>query len=146
MSATGLDVFDKSLQTTNIWLNEMMENLGPDRQLAWHVLGVVLRTLRDRLPPELAAHLGAQLPLLVLGAYYEQYEPERQTQKSRSQEEFLAPITAGNASVRPVNSKDAVHAVFSVLDHHLDPGQAKKVRDALPEDIRRLWPAPSATH
>ena len=32
MSATGLDVFDKTLQTTNIWLDEIMAKLGPDRQ------------------------------------------------------------------------------------------------------------------
>ena len=36
MSATGLDVFDKTLQTTNIWLDEIMAKLGPDRQVAWH--------------------------------------------------------------------------------------------------------------
>ena len=59
MSATGLDVFDKTIQTTNIWLDEIMEDMGPDRQVAWHTLGAVLRTLRDRLPPDLAAHLGA---------------------------------------------------------------------------------------
>ena len=50
MSATGLEVFDKSIQTTNIWLDEIMEDMGPDRQLAWHLLGGVLRTMRDRLP------------------------------------------------------------------------------------------------
>ena len=33
MSATGLDVFDKTLQTTNIWLDEVMSVLGPDRQV-----------------------------------------------------------------------------------------------------------------
>jgi hypothetical protein len=32
MSATGLDVFDKTLQTTNIWLDDIMEVLGPDRR------------------------------------------------------------------------------------------------------------------
>jgi len=42
MSATGLDAFDKTLQTTNIWLDEIMAKLGPDRQVAWHVLGAVL--------------------------------------------------------------------------------------------------------
>jgi uncharacterized protein (DUF2267 family) len=67
MSATGVDVFDKTLQTTNIWLDEIMEEMGPDRQLAWRILGAVLRALRDRLPPDLAAHLSAQLPLLVRG-------------------------------------------------------------------------------
>lgn len=49
MSATGLDVFDKTLQITNIWLDEIMADLGPDRHVAWHTLGAVLRTLRDRL-------------------------------------------------------------------------------------------------
>ena len=29
MSATGLDVFDKTLQTTNIWLKEIAEEIGP---------------------------------------------------------------------------------------------------------------------
>jgi hypothetical protein len=42
MSATGRDVFDKSLQTTNIWL------VGLDRQIAWHVLGASLRAPRDQ--------------------------------------------------------------------------------------------------
>ena len=42
MSATGLEVFDKTLQATNIWLGEIMERLGPDRQVAWKVLSTVL--------------------------------------------------------------------------------------------------------
>jgi hypothetical protein len=42
MSATSLDVFDKTLQTTNIWLNEICDMLGPDRRVAWKVLSVVL--------------------------------------------------------------------------------------------------------
>jgi hypothetical protein len=35
MSATGLHVFDKTFQTTNIWLDEIMAKFGPDRQVAW---------------------------------------------------------------------------------------------------------------
>jgi hypothetical protein len=45
MSNTGLDVFDKTLQTTHIWLDELMQVIGPDRHLAWHVMGVVLPVL-----------------------------------------------------------------------------------------------------
>jgi uncharacterized protein (DUF2267 family) len=92
MAATGLDVFDKTLQTTNIWLDEIMKVIGPDRQVAWHTLGAVLRPLRDRLPLGLAAHLGSQLPLLVRGLYYDQWEPEKQPDKTRSLEEFLERI------------------------------------------------------
>jgi uncharacterized protein (DUF2267 family) len=141
MAATGLDVFDKTLQTTNIWLDEIMEVVGPDRQVAWHALGAVLRTLRDRLTLGLAAHLGSQLPLLVRGLYYDQWEPEDKPDKTRSLEEFLERVGGQLENIRPVNVQEGTRAVFHVLSRHLDRGQTVKVRDALPEDIRRkLWP------
>ena len=36
MSACGVDVFDRTLETTHIWLNEICNDLGPDKQ-AWRV-------------------------------------------------------------------------------------------------------------
>lgn len=140
MAATGLDVFDKTLQTTHIWLDDIMEVVGPDRQVAWHTLAAVLRTLRDRLPLGLAAHLGSQLPILVRGVYYDQWEPEKHPEKTRSLDEFLEGIGRELQNIRPVNVNDATRAVFRVLSHHIDRGQTAKVREALPEDIRRLWP------
>ncbi len=139
MSATGLDVFDKTLQTTNIWLNEIMEEIGPDRQIAWKVLSTVLHKLRDRLPVELAAHLGAQLPLLVRGAYYDQYQPARQPTDCRSADEFAAEVGEWLADVRPVDPDAAIRAVFRVLGRHVAEGQLAKVRDSLPKSIRERW-------
>ncbi len=140
MSATGLDVFDKTLQATHTWLDQITTRIGPDRQLAWRVLGAVLHATRDRLPLELAAHLGAQLPLLVRGLYYDQGQPAQEPLKMRSRDEFLAHVAEGLADIRPVNVAKAAHAVFGVLDHYVDPGQVRKVREALPQDIRELWP------
>jgi len=140
MSATGLDVFDRTLQITNIWLDEMMETLGPDRQGAGRALGAGLRALRDGLPTGLAVDLGAQLPLLVRGIYYDQWAPSEQALKQRSREEFLAHVSDGLKNIRPVNVQDAVTAVFQVLNRHVDPGQRDKVWNALPEDVRALWP------
>jgi uncharacterized protein (DUF2267 family) len=73
--ATGLGVFDRSIHTTTIWLKEISSNLRIDRHSAGHVLGVVVRALRDRLPVEDAAHRAAQIPLVVRGRLYEQYRP-----------------------------------------------------------------------
>jgi uncharacterized protein (DUF2267 family) len=139
MSSTGLDVFDKTLQTTHQWLNEIMETLGPDRQMAWHALGGVLRIIRDRIPLGLAAHLGAQLPLLVRGAYYDQWRPNEQPLNFRSLDEFLSALSAEFRN-RVVDPKDAARCVFQVLNHYVDPGQVEHVRQALPEEVRRLWP------
>lgn len=138
MSATGLDVIDRSLHTTHIWLDEIMEELGPDRQFAWHVLGAVLRCLRDRLTPDLAAHLGAQLPLLVRGTYYDRYRPSKTPEKVRSLDEFLPKIADELSMTRPVNAEDALRVVCRVLDRHIEAGQAHKVWESLPEDIRRV--------
>ncbi|TJW11000.1 MAG: DUF2267 domain-containing protein [Mesorhizobium sp.] len=140
MSATGLEVFDKTLQTTNIWLDEIMADHGPDRRVAWHMLGAVLRTLRDRLQIDLAANLGAGLPLLIRGAYYDRYRPRDLPTGGRSLEDFLQHVTEEMKSTRPVNPAEATKSVFKVLARHVDLGQSAKVRDALPKDIQALWP------
>jgi len=139
MSATGLDVFDKTLQTTNIWLNEIMERIGPDRQVAWKVLSTVLHKLRDRLPLELSAHLGSQLPLLVRGVYYDQFEPAGQPSDCDTPEQFRAEVAEWLSDTRPVDPDDAIRAVFAVLARHVSEGQIVKVRNALPKGIRMLW-------
>jgi uncharacterized protein (DUF2267 family) len=141
MSSTGLDVFDKTLQTTHIWLDELMQEIGPDRQVAWHVLGAVLRAIRDRVSLGLAVHLGSQLPLMVRGVYYDQWHAPGQAVENppRTLEAFLEPIRQQLANTRPVNVRTATRAVFHVLARHVNAGQIEKVRDALPEDVRALW-------
>lgn len=138
MSATGLEVFDKTIHTTNIWLDEIMAEMGPDRQFAWHVLGAVLRTLRDRLPADLGAHLGAQLPLMVRGAYYDQYQPAILPDKTRSPDEFIARLAEQVKFTRPVDPQDALAVVCAVMARHVDPGQMEKVWHALPAELREL--------
>lgn len=145
MSATGLDVFDKTVQTTNVWLDEIMIDHGPDRRVAWDILGAVLRAVRDRLQPELAAHLAAELPLLVRGAFYDQYRPTALPDKTRTLDEFLERIAGGLKPGRPIDPGDAAKTVFRVLVHHIDLGQSAKVRDALPKEIQALWPSSVGT-
>jgi len=138
MSATGLDVFDKTLQTTNSWLDEISQTLGPDRKLAWKVLSIVLHKLRDRIPVDLSAHLGAELPLLVRGTYYDQFEPSKQP-GDWDLDRFADEVEKGLSGVRPVNPRKAIRAVFSVLSRHVPRGQIAKVQHALPEDLRASW-------
>lgn len=139
MSATGLDVFDRTLKITNIWLGEIMDRLGDDRQVAWKVLSTVLHKLRDRLPIELAAHLGAQLPLLVRGVYYDQFIPSRLPSDCRTPEEFVAEVDEWLGDIRPVDAEDAITVVFGVLARHLSEGQVAKIRSALPIGVQMLW-------
>ncbi|WP_063776651.1 DUF2267 domain-containing protein [Microvirga massiliensis] len=143
MSATGLDVFDETLQATHIWLDELTAELGPDRHVAWHMLGAVLRALRDRLPLELAAPLGSQLPLLIRGIYYDQWRTVGLPSRYRSLEEFLDSVLDHAGASWSVDPQDAAIAVFDVLARHLPEGQIRKLRDSLPAEIRALWSDPA---
>ncbi len=140
MSATGLEVFDKTLHTTNTWLKEIMEALGCDRHVAWHALGAVLRAMRDRIPLELSAHLSAELPLLVRGLFYDQWHPATVPARYRSLDEFLRNVAANLGPTRAADPEDAAIAVFAALSRHLPEGQVEKVRHAMPEDVRDIWP------
>jgi uncharacterized protein (DUF2267 family) len=140
MSANGIDVFDKTLQTTNIWLDEIMEDLGPDRKTAWRVLAIVLQKLRNRLPVGLAANLGAQLPILIRGIYYDQFRPEQLPVECDTMEQFCAEVGEWLRDNRPVNPEQAVQSVFGLLSRHISEGEIGNVVQALPESIRKAWP------
>jgi uncharacterized protein (DUF2267 family) len=144
MSSTGLDVFDETLHKTNTWLKEIAQLLGSDRHRAYQALRAVLHCLRDRLTIDETAQLGAQLPMLVRGIYYEAWHPAGKPEKIRSREEFLARVDAHFGKASPVAPEDAVRAVFGVLGNHVAPGEIRDVKSVLPQDIRTLWPPPPA--
>jgi uncharacterized protein (DUF2267 family) len=139
MSASGLEVFDKTLETTHVWLKEIMADLGPDKQVAWKVLSTVLHKLRDRLSINLAAHLGAQLPLLVRGVYYDQFEPQKMPSECRNRDEFVAEVAEWLSDTRPVDPEDAIRSVFRLLSRHISQGQVHHVKQALPRNLRQMW-------
>ena len=75
--------------------------------------------LRDRLTVNLAAHLGAQLPLLIRGIYYDQFEPGRMPSEQRSRDDFMEEVADGLAYAagrsrrgRPVRLPCACTAYF----------------------------------
>jgi len=140
MSATGLEVFDQTLQKTNIWLKDIMEELGPDRQRAYHALRAVLHSLRDRLTVEEAAHLSAQLPLLVRGIYFEGWHPAGKPNKDRSADEFLEHVRQRLQGVEPISPEAATRAVFRVLQHNVTGSEVAQVKGMMGKALQPLWP------
>ena len=55
---------------------------------AYLALRTVLHTLRDRLSVEEAVQLGAQLPMLIRGFYYEGWTLKQKPTKERHKTEF----------------------------------------------------------
>lgn len=141
MSATGIAAFDSTLNTTNVWLHDLMTCLDwEDQQRAYHALRAVLHTLRDRLPVDQVAAFGAQLPMLVRGFYYEGWHPMRPA-KERKKEDFLAHVAAAVPGADP---EEVSRAVFEVIAQHVTPGEVRHVKISLPGELRSLWS--EATH
>jgi uncharacterized protein (DUF2267 family) len=141
MSATGLGVFDTTLHKTNSWLNDLMQVLGwPDRHKAYLALRATLHALRDRLTLDEVAQLGAQLPMLIRGFYYECWDPTGKPLRVRHKEQFLARIEQQFKGDDRVDPERVAHAVFTVLAKRVTEGEIEDVQHVLPAEIRDLWP------
>ena len=75
MSLTAIGPIESAVHTTNAWLKEVANELGWQDRENYHAMGAVLHALRDRLTVAEAADLGAQLPTLIRGLYYDGWNP-----------------------------------------------------------------------
>jgi len=141
MSDTQVSVLDHTVQQTNLWLKRLVDDHHfRDRPQAYAALRAVLHVLRDRLTPEQAVHLGAQLPTLVRGIFYEGWRIADTPSKERNVDAFADHV---GRELPPGFQRDPLgtaEAVFAVLGAEIDPGEMAKVGKALPEPIRKLWP------
>lgn len=141
MAELGLRIMDRTIHDTNTWLQRVSDELNhPDRQMAYHALRGVLHAVRDRLTVEEAHHLGAQLPTLVRGFYFEGYSPAHKPLPYRDLEPFIRTVNMELDEAGGENPENATRAVFTLLSNELDEGVVSHVRLMLPEAVRQLWP------
>lgn len=140
---TGLSSLDSTVQKTSEWIAELGGQLHmDDRQDAYASLRAVLHALRDRLPVELSAALAAQLPMLVRGIYFEGWRPSAVPVRYRTQEDFIEAVCEQlhqRADLHP-RAPDLIRETLALLQRRLTPGEVDKVKHALPEEVRQLWP------
>jgi uncharacterized protein (DUF2267 family)/CBS domain-containing protein len=135
------EVFESTLQKTNIWLKEISDLLHwNDHHKAYHGLRAVLHALRDRLPVAEAAHLGAQLPMLVRGFYYDCWKPAGTPVKIKTTQEFYDLVRENFAADRNVNSMRLTEAVMTVLSSNISASEGQKLRGIFPPHLREIWP------
>jgi uncharacterized protein (DUF2267 family) len=133
------------VQQMQEWLKELRDNADlVDETEALSVLRSVLHQLRDRLTPEEAIELGAQLPVIVRGIYYDGWRPSRTPEKVRSKQKFLDEVMI-KMLPRRLAPEAAVRDVFALIAHHCDPGEVGDVIGQLPADIKELWPVSART-
>lgn len=144
MSAVGLESIDHTVQLTHAWINDLDEALGwYNKHRTYRLLRTVLQALRDWLPVNEAADLGAQLPELLRGVYYEHWRPSTTPVWQRSKDDFMARVDRAFKNDPIIFTPEAVATAFALLANKISAGEIEDVRHALPAELRALWPVPS---
>lgn len=133
-------IIDRSVQQTNRWLSELADELQGGRREAYRALRAVLHALRDHINVDEAAHLGAQLPELVRGIYYAEWDPSR-TPMAGGADVVLARIAAEAHLAGTTEAGFAAQAVLQVLRRHVSAGELDDVMAQLPADLRAVLSA-----
>jgi uncharacterized protein (DUF2267 family) len=142
----GIESLDHTVHVTHAWISELDERLGWDnRRRSYRLLRAVLHALRDWLQVNEAVDLGAQLPTLLRGIYYEQWRPSETPTKPRRLADFLGRIENEFKRDPLIVPEEAVGIAFGFLSSKISAGEIADVRHALPADIRALWPDTATT-
>lgn len=147
MSDTGLRQFDRTIHVTTEWINDIMAGLETDdRNKAYLAFRSTLQTLRDRMTVEEATDLGAQLPMLVRGFYYEGWNPAKTPTKHNTREEFLGRIAEYFPLDADLDPEEAARVTFRVLEQRVSEGEIEDIKAMLPPELWSLWTEATGVH
>lgn len=131
--------FEHATEKAEVWIKGMMRELGTDDPgRAYHALGASLQALRDRLSVNEAAQLGAQLPLLVRGLFYEGWHPASTPVHVRRPEDLLMLVHQKAGDGGRVDAERALAATFEVLRQHVSAGELSSLANVLPPSLADL--------
>jgi uncharacterized protein (DUF2267 family) len=135
---------EHTVQLTHEWVKQVDELVGwDDPNRSFRLMRSTLHALRDFLPIDEVAQLGAQLPLLIKGFYYDGWNPSATPVKHRNKADFIA-LFGKDFTTDPLGEpENAIGSVFKALNSRISRGEVEDVRGALREQVRNLWPDPA---
>lgn len=136
---TPVTNINESVQKTQEWLTDLAEKAHYEEEgQAYTALRSVLHALRDRLTADEAAHLGAQLPMVIAGMYYDGFKPSSLPVDIETAQEFRDRVRRN--MFNGLDPDHAIRSVFELLSEKVSAGEIEHVQEMLPEEIRALWP------
>ena len=131
--------FPDAAQQAEIWVSELSEHLHCERRQAYDCLRSVLHTLRDSMNQKAMADFSSQLPVLIRGMYYENWQPEG-FRPCLSKNEFITQFEKRSKFKNSMDSEQAVTNVFKLLNHCLNAPTIKKIKSTMSASLDPLWP------
>jgi uncharacterized protein (DUF2267 family) len=123
-------ILENNIHQTMDWIYAIEEACHWDddnQKKAFTALRAVLHQLRDLLGLEEAAHLSAQLPLVIRGIFFENWNPKPGSASRVEKSEFLGLISKGLYPYRDMDVEKTTKGVLQVLAGKLPPGEFEKI-------------------
>lgn len=132
---------NSAVQAAEDWIDDLMRRLGwQDRERVYLALLATLHALRDCLARDEAIYIGAQLPPLLRGLYYDGWHPSTRP-ATRSRSGFLERIHDGVHRDPGVDTEQVARAVFALLAARLPTAEIEDAKAATPSVLHNLWPS-----
>jgi len=143
MKLTGFDVFDSTIQRSNLWLKDLMQELNwSDQRKTYLAFRSVLHLVRDHLPVRDAIYFGRHMPMLIRGIYFELWDPAATPLPIQNRTDFLSALS-NRLSREDDGNHDAeviARAVFRLLQRKVSEGEIEDLQHLLPGTVLDLWP------
>jgi len=138
---TGLQDLKMAVPETEDWIDDLMQRLGwHDRERVYLALLAALHGLRDDLAWRDAVYIGAQLPPLLRGLYYDGWHPDRHA-GAKSRSALLDRIHDGVHRDPGIDPEEVARTVFSLLAARMAPAEVEDAKAATPRALHNLWPS-----
>ncbi len=129
--------FEHTLIKSREWVDEVGRELGlvePDR--AVRALRAGLHAIRDWLPQSEAVALGAQMPMLIRGLYYEGWRQHKHHGRDRAA--ICAAVRSELAGDHLI-AGDVLGVVIRLLSRRVSLGEIDHILHVLPRQIAEVW-------
>jgi uncharacterized protein (DUF2267 family) len=142
MPNSAQSAVETSVDKMNMILKEIEQEYGwpkERRNQSYGALRAVLHALRDRMPIEETAQLGAQLPMIVRGIFYEGWDPTVVPVKM-GREEFLERVRLDFPWEVPGGIAHLVQTTLNAVRRYTTEGQWQDVKTGMPKELASIIP------
>ncbi len=130
---------ENSIHKTNEWINDIDERLDwDDEKKSFHALEGTLHLLRDLMTVEEATDFGSQLPLVLRGTYFTNWNPAK-TPIRIDKSTFVSRVHAHLNNDPDVEPNILVRSILQFLSKKITDGEISDIKAQLPKDIQDFW-------
>ena len=130
-----------AVSETEHWVDDTVRQLGwHSREKAFESLIAALHAMRDCLPWDEVVQVGACLPPLLRGFYYEGWHPTARFLPLKTRDLFLERIRDALHQEPGIDAELVARAVFSLLARRLPPGELEGIKAVTPKELHAFWP------